>query len=464
VNEKHRILLVDDDPIILDSLAEFLRLEGYEVRTADGFQAATEWLAKEPISLVITDVNMSGSNGFELLKVIRQHYPDTVAVMITGYGTIESAVEAIKMGAYDYLTKPIVDDEISLVVQRALQQQALVRENRSLREQLNQRYGLKSVIGQDYKMLKIYDLIESVADTKTTVLMQGDSGTGKSLVARALHQLSSRRDKPFVEVSCGALPETLLESELFGHVRGAFTGAVQDKQGRFQSADGGTIFLDEINSASQAMQVKLLRVLQERQFEPVGAQKTITVDVRVVLASNVDLADLVKQGQFRQDLFYRINVVTIYLPRLGERLSDIPLLARHFLDRYRKEAGKDVAGITEECLRLLQRYAWPGNVRELENVVERAVVLTKNRWLTPDDLPPELMATAQQSIARDEAYGPMSLKEALEGPEREIIAAALRRNDWNRQATADELEINRTTLYKKMKRYDLEFSTAETTQ
>ncbi len=456
---KGRILVVDDDRIILDSLGEFLRLEGYEVEGATRVPDALTLLERRPVNVVITDVNMPESDGFELLRVIRKRFPDLVVIMITGYGTIESAVEAIKMGAYDYLTKPIIDDEIRLIVERALNQQALVREVHTLRKQLDLRFGLDSIVGHDYKMLKIFDLVDAVAQSKVTVLIQGDSGTGKSLVARVLHHRSDRRDKPFVEVSCGAIPESLLESELFGHVRGSFTGAVGDKKGKFKAADGGTIFLDEISTASPALQIKLLRVLQERQFEPVGSNKTETVDVRVILATNVDLEQEVEAGRFRQDLYYRVNVVNIGMPPLRERIADIPLLADAFLERFCKQMHKEVLGFTDEAQQCLQRYHWPGNVRELENIVERAVVLTKNRHITIHDLPPKLVESAAADPTPD-AYKPASLKAALEEPEKRIIEAALRAHDWNRQATAEALEINRTTLYKKMKRYSLDVDPA----
>ncbi|MCP4250909.1 MAG: sigma-54-dependent Fis family transcriptional regulator [bacterium] len=452
---KGRIFVVDDDRIILDSLGEFLRLEGYEVDGATTAAAAVAALERRPCNIVITDINMPDSDGFELLRILRKRFPDVVTIMITGYGTIESAVEAIKMGAYDYLTKPIIDDEIRLVVERALNQQSLVREVHSLRQQLDLRYGLDAIVGHDYKMLRVFDLISTVADTKVTVLVQGDSGTGKSLVARVLHHRSERRDRPFVEVSCGAIPESLLESELFGHIRGAFTGAVADKQGKFKAADGGTLFLDEISAASPALQVKLLRVLQEMQFEPVGSNKTETVDVRLVLATNSDLEAEVAQGRFRQDLYYRINVVSITLSGLGERIGDIPLLAQTFLETYCSKMRRELLGFTDEAMQCLQRYAWPGNVRELENVVERAVVLTKSRHITVNDLPPKLVEAAASGPS-GELYQPTSLKAALEEPEKRIIEAALRANGWNRQLTAQALEINRTTLYKKMKRYRLE--------
>lgn len=456
-----RILLVDDDTIILDSLSEFLRLERYEVQTAKSVEEALATLARQPAHIVITDVNIPGADGFELLRTIRDRWPDIVSIVITAYGTIESAVEAIKMGAYDYLTKPLADDEVRLVVQRALQQQSLLRENRTLKQQLGMRYSLENVVGHDYRMLKIFDLVETVAETKTTVLISGESGTGKSLVARAIHHRSDRANKPFIEVSCGAIPESLLESELFGHTKGSFTGAVADKDGKFKAAEGGTIFLDEINSASPGFQVKLLRVLQEKKYEPVGSNKTATADVRVILASNVDLKREVEAGRFRQDLYYRINVVTIPMPPLVERLGDIPLLADHFLAKYRAETKKEVHGFTPEAINALQRYHWPGNVRELENAIERAVVLSKSRQIAPEDLPASVLddrpASAPGAPADAGVYKPMSLKDALEDPERRIIEAALRANNWNRQTTAAVLDINRTTLYKKMKHFGLEF-------
>jgi len=456
-----RIMVLDEDHIMLQSLAQFLAREGYEVRTADDADEALAIMESWSAELLLADVNIPGVRPAEFLRTIRRRFPHVVTIVVTGYGSIEGAVEAIKLGAFDYLTKPIIDDEIRMVVHKAARQQALLFENQTLKQQLDLRFGLENIVGHDHRMLKVFDLVEAVADSRTTVLITGESGTGKSLLARAIHHRSPRRTKPFIEVSCGALPETLLESELFGHVKGAFTGAINDKPGRFLAADGGTIFLDEINSASPAMQVKLLRVIQERSFEPVGSSETRTVDVRVILATNVDLAQLVAEHKFRQDLYYRINVVNIRLPALRERIGDIPLLANHFLRRFARETGREVLSFTDDALAAMQRYHWPGNVRELENAVERAVILCRRPQIEIEDLPETIQGALGETSRTPstpetvELDKPVPLAKALEGPERRIIEAALKRNNWNRKLAAAELNINRTTLYKKMRKYGL---------
>lgn len=452
------LLVVDDDQYILEAIADYLRSLGHRTETSLTCLDAIERLKEFPFEVVICDVNLPDQDGFHLLEWVEQNTPDTAVIMLTGYGTIESAVEAIRLGAFEYLTKPVIDEELSLTIERCLDQRQVVEENKSLKAQLDQRYGLSNIVGQDYKMQKMFDLIESVADTRTTVLILGENGTGKTMTARAIHQLSDRANKPFVEVACGALPDTLLESELFGHKAGSFTGATHDKIGKFLQADGGTLFLDEIATASPSLQVKLLRVLQDREFEAVGDNKTHSVDIRLILATNQDLEEMVAKGEFRQDLYYRVNVITLTQPALRERMSDIPLLVEHYLKVYNEQIGKSIKGFDPSAMQALLKYSWPGNVRELINVIERSVVLSKGEYIRVHDLPEQIRQEQSYSLSTETSSGGRSsLKNALANPERQIIIEALEANGWNRQNTSKALGINRTTLYKKMKKYEIDF-------
>jgi DNA-binding NtrC family response regulator len=447
------LLVVDDDRQLLESMVDWLREHGYTVDGSSGYANALEILRKKSYDLLLVDVRLSDGDGYDLLEQVRRNYPDSQVVLITGYGDPDAAVEALRSGAADYLTKPLIGDELLMAVERVFHERQMIEENNQLRKELDQRYSLGNIVGQDARMMRVFEMVESVADTRATVLVTGESGTGKSMIARAIHRRSERAGKPFIEVACGALPENLLESELFGHVAGSFTGATGDKTGKFMQANGGTIFLDEISTASPAMQVKLLRVLQELEFEQVGGSKTFKVDVRVILATNEDLAEAVSAGRFRQDLYYRVNVINIELPALRERRTDIPLLAQTFLDELRDDTNRTVRGFSDEALAALEGYCWPGNIRELQNVVERAVLLGKGEMITPADLPREIAGGGAVTLSR---VGNRTLKEALEEPERQIILDVLEANGWNRNATADSLGVNRTTLYKKMKKLGLE--------
>jgi DNA-binding NtrC family response regulator len=442
-----RILVVDDDFLIRESLSELLRAEGHEVEVAQGGREALNRLAAHTYDVVFTDINMPEVTGFDILREVNLKYPETQVCLITGFGEIQTAVQAIKQGAYDYVQKPLIDDNIKLIARRVMEQKRLREENRYLRQRLGMRPKFANFVGQDYKVQKIFEIIEAIADTKTTVMITGESGTGKTLIARAIHYNSSRRNGPLVEVSCGALPETLLESELFGHVEGSFTGATADKIGKFELAHGGTIFLDEINTASPGLQVKLLRAIQEREFERVGGTETISLDVRFILATNFDLRESVEEGTFRKDLFYRVNVVPIHMSPLRDRVGDIPLLAEHFLQLYSRQNRKPLRAIAPEAMMRLKQYAWPGNVRELENAVETAVVLCRGDTIRTEDLP--------ASIASQGETRALPLKEALVLAERQIIENALKLNNSRRQPTAAMLGIDRTTLFKKMRVHGL---------
>jgi DNA-binding NtrC family response regulator len=463
-----RILIIDDDPIVADSLAQFFSNEGCKAVSVYSPSAALHELtqAKESpagaYQVAICDINLPEMGGLELLREIMKSHRQTAVIMLTGYGTVETAVQALRLGAIDFLTKPVVDDELRLGLERALRHHELAKENNTMRTRLEDSFGLGNMVGGDHRMLKIYETVHAVANSRTTVLMTGESGVGKSMIASAIHQASNRQAQSYVELACGSIPETLLESELFGHVKGAFTGAHADKVGKFLAADGGTLFLDEINSASPAMQLKLLRVLQERKFEPVGSNETIEVDVRVILASNQALEDLVASGQFRQDLYYRINVVKIEMPPLRDRVGDIQTLAEHFLDQQALELGRQFTGFAPEALDALRRYSYPGNVRELSNIIERAAVLTRSQSIGIDDLPPQVIDQSHHALtipmrpSDDQPWVQMTLHDAMMEPERKVILQTLEANNWNRQQSADVLGINRTTLYKKMKQLGID--------
>ena len=457
------VLLVEPDPQAVGAMARRLAGEGYTTVRTDGTARAVELLRSAPAEVVVTATGKPGCDGFALLSFVKANRPETVVIFVAEDGSVESAVRAVRQGAFDYLHRPLDGDDLLLSVERAAQHQLLLAE-RARSNGHQSRGPVTDIVGANLRMMRVFELIDRVADSRATVLITGESGTGKSLVARAIHQRSGRRDQRFVEVSCGALPEMLLETELFGHVRGAFTDAVGDRVGKFAAADGGTIFLDEISAASAALQMKLLRVLQERSFEPVGSEQTVTADVRVILASNRDLWSEVEAGRFRRDLYYRVNVVNIPLPPLRERVGDIPLLAGHFLERFRLANGKLIGGFSEEALQRMRSYGWPGNVRELENCVERAVVLCRTGRIEPGDLPDSVAGAAtflpdyapsSPLAARPNRGRTATLAEALAGPEKEIIRSALAVHGGSRKRAAEALGIDRTTLYKKMKKYGL---------
>lgn len=455
---KKRLLLVDDDRMLLESMGSWLGSIGYEVALADTCTAAYKCCENQLFDFALVDLRLPDGDGFNVLNYFKKCQPATQVILISGYANGDTGVEAVRAGAFDLLTKPLIDQELEMTLRKAYEQRNVMEENKNLRAQLDNRYSFNSIIANDHRMVRIFDIIESIADTRATVLVTGESGTGKSMIARAIHKRSSRADKPFVEVACGALPENLLESELFGHVEGAFTGATGNKVGKFQQAHGGTIFLDEIGTASPGFQVKLLRVLQELEFEAVGGTETVKVDTRVILATNENLEQAVAEGKFRQDLFYRINVINLELPSLAERPDDVPAMADFFLKNIAQETGRDMEGLSDAAIEALSGYGWPGNVRELQNVIERAVLLTKNSQIGLNDLPSHIANSTRKTTttASNGCSRRMTLKEALEEPERQIIADALRRYNGNRNVTADALGINRTTLYKKMKKLGLE--------
>ncbi|HID95275.1 MAG TPA: sigma-54-dependent Fis family transcriptional regulator [Candidatus Latescibacteria bacterium] len=446
---ERRVLVIDDESLMREFLHETLSREGYRVDLAGDGQRALEMLQATDYNLVITDVKMPGVSGLDILKSIKENSLNTKVVMITAYGTIEDAVESMKLGAFDYITKPFSADEIEIVVKKALEYQRLVLENRQLRLELEQRYRLGNIIGKSRKMQELFELVGVIARSRSTVLITGESGTGKELIARAIHYNSPRKTGPFIKVNCAALPESLMESELFGHEKGAFTGAIKQKPGRFERADKGTLLLDEISEMSPSLQAKLLRVLQEREFERVGGIEPIKVDVRIIATTNKNLQQEIEKGNFREDLYYRLNVIPIHLPPLRERKEDIPLLAEYFLDTYNRENGRAVEGISKRALEMLMDYDWPGNVRELENYIERAVVICRGRQLTQRDFPRELSLGAV--AVRDN--GGLKVGWTIKEAERLLISKTLEAYGGSRTKAAQTLGISTRTLRNKLAEY-----------
>lgn len=453
-----RVLVVDDESKIRAHFSEFLQREGFEVDVAENGEVAINGIDQDFYDVVLIDLNMPKVDGMAVLKHLVDHHHDSIGIILTGYATIRNAVDAMKLGAYDYLAKPVKMEEVLLVIKRALEFRDLKRENLALKKQLKSKYKFENFIGDSLQMNKVFRIIEKVADSDSTVLILGESGTGKELVARAIHYHSNRRDNPLIPVNCGAIPEELLESELFGHEKGAFTHAIKTRIGRFELADGGTIFLDEVAEMSPHLQVKLLRVLQGHEFERLGAAKTIKCDVRILAATNKDLDKLVQEGSFREDLYYRLKVIPVEIPPLRDRRSDIPLLVHHFLGLTTKTRSKKIKGISKDVMRAFMNYDWPGNVRELENIIERMVILTEGSTLTLDDLP-EKIAQRQVPDQSVEAVIPdegISLTHVVNEYERHLIVTALEKADWVKNRAAKLLNMNRTTLVEKIKKQGIE--------
>lgn len=455
-----RILIVDDDQSFRFLLEEALKKEGYFVGVAKNGEEALNIYKKESFDIVTLDIKMPKMDGFEVLSQMKQIHPEQLIVIITAYGAQKIAIEAVKKGAYDYFTKPFDIDELRLVIKRAIECNRLNKENRQLRQELQKRYGFNEIIGNSGKMLEVFEIMKKVIATDVTVLIQGDSGTGKELVARAIHFNSTRKNAPFVKINCAAIPEGVLESELFGHEKGAFTDASFKKIGRFEAADHGTIFLDEIGDMSLATQAKVLRVLQEKEFERVGSTTPINVDLRILVATNKDLFRAVKEEQFREDLYYRINVVSINLPPLRQRHEDIPLLFEHFMHKFNKEFDKSIKHISLGAMELLMKYSWPGNIRELENVLQRAIILAEEDIITNKDLPFYIQCLDNEIKVDTESVDFSkslidTVKDIVDGVERQIIVKALEKTNWNRTESARMLKISRKSLFNKMKRYHL---------
>jgi DNA-binding NtrC family response regulator len=445
-----KVLIVEDEELMRVILEELLKGEGYEVFTAEDGESAIEIFSAEDIDLIVTDIRMQGMDGLELLDKLKSIDENALVIIITAYSSVDSAIAALRKGAYDYITKPFVNEELLKTIRNALRQRELFRENRYLRRELNKRYSFSEIIGTSENLQNVFRLVEKISATNSTVLIQGESGTGKELIARAIHHNSLRADKPFIAVNCGALPESLLESELFGYVRGAFTDAKSDRKGLFRSAEGGTIFLDEVSEMPPSLQVKLLRALQEHEVTPVGSNIPIKFDARIIAATNKNLEDEVKSGRFREDLFYRLSVIEINIPPLRERKEDIPLLARHFIKKISKRQGVPEKKIPRDVMLALTAYNWPGNVRELENAIERAFILSQSEQIELDCLPAKIVDYSKNSM---EIRDPLGYRPTLEEMERRYILEILKSTNYDKAEAAQILGIDLSTLYRKLKRY-----------
>ncbi len=459
--ERLKILIIDDDPSIRNMLAIVLKKSGYEVTLTDSGKAALDRLKKETFELIISDIKMPDINGIDLLKKIKSINPGIPVIMITAFASANDAVDAMKLGAEDYVTKPFNLDELKIIIDRAVYKQNMEKENIQLKSRLTDKEKFENIVGKNRKMLEIFEVIDTISQTDSTVLIAGASGTGKELIAKAIHNKSERSGHKFVSINCGALPENLLESELFGHIKGAFTDAYKDKKGLFEVANKGTLFLDEVSEMSQKMQVKLLRAIQERKVRKVGGNEESEVDVRIISATNKDLNESMKQGEFRSDLFYRLNVISIYVPPLRERKDDIPLLLKYFLKIFNKKFNRDIEGFEKEALELLINYPWPGNIRELENVVERSVALEKAHFITTKSLPSELVYNISDKTApapdidgllQDENF---HFQDYIDDISRQIILKAFQLSHSNMKKTAEMLKLNYRSLRYLMDKYDL---------
>lgn len=446
-----RILVVDDEDIIRESLSFILKKEGFYVQEAENGRAAYNWLLEESFDLVLTDLEMPEMKGIQLLEEIKKLNIQTSVIIITAFGSLDTAISALRNGASDYLLKPVEFDELLIKIRRLFEVRNLILENRLLRKEIQRNFDFENIVGKSPAIKKIFDMIQTVADTDTTVLITGKSGTGKELVARALHYNSKRKNKPMISVNCGTITENLIESELFGHKRGAFTGAISDKEGLIKAADGGTLFLDEISELPLQLQVKLLRVLQEKEYTPVGSTASISVNVRFIASTNRDLKDDVVNGRFREDLYYRLNIVEIRLPSLKEREEDIPLLADHFLNKYRKELNKNIKGIDSEAMRSMMNYEWKGEIRELENTLERAAIFCKTDFILLNDLPQNF--NSKGPVIDFSKIG--SLEEYVKKIEKDYIYKALENNHFDKEKTAEVLQVGLSTLYRKLKELDI---------